>query len=118
MATIANQEISESGIADPTFTACDAGGDDWENSGTNFIAIKNNTEATAITITFTATTTSFDSPTYGPSTKANRTIEVDGQKVAFIGPFEPAAFNDADNLVAITYSAVTNLSIAVFTLGT
>ena len=117
MATITSQEINETGLNNPTFTAASATGDKWENSGTEFIAIKNATGGDPLTITFTATTTSFTSPTYGPSTKSNATIAIAGGNTGFIGPFEAAAFNDEDGFVDITYSDHTTLSIAVFTLS-
>ena len=49
---------------------------------------------------------------YGDLTKANATIEVASEGEAFIGGFAPAAFNDGNGEIAITYSGVTSVTIA------
>ena len=49
---------------------------------------------------------------YGDLTKANAIIAVAASGEAFIGGFAPAAFNDGNGEIAITYSGVTSLTIA------
>ena len=117
MATITSAEITEVGIAAPTFTAADAGGDDWLNSGTEFLLLKNGHASDSTTVSFTAQVTSFESPTYGPATKATRTIVVVAGDTAAIGPFVPSAFNNATGYCQITYSTHTDVSVAIFTLA-
>tara|TARA_R100000781_G_scaffold26759_2_gene19846 strand:- start:4037 stop:4393 length:357 start_codon:yes stop_codon:yes gene_type:complete len=115
MATITSQNIDQTGLNNPTLTAVSGGGDQWLNSGSEFVAIKN-ASGSDLTVTFTAQTTSFDSPTYGPATKSNATITLASGITGYIGPFETGAFNDASGYCQITYSASTSVSIAILTL--
>mgnify|MGYP003151833383 CR=1 FL=1 len=41
MATITSQNIDQTGLNNPTLTAVSGGGDQWLNSGSEFVAIKN-----------------------------------------------------------------------------
>ena len=111
MAELTVQQISEAGGA-ATYVAATAGdGDTADNNGNMFLHIKNGGGG-SITVTITALTTSVDSGLYGDLTKANATVAIAGGTEAFIGGFAPAAFNDGDGEVAITYSGVTSLTIA------
>ena len=49
---------------------------------------------------------------YGDLTKANASIVLGELGEAFIGGFAPAAFNDGNSEIAITYSGVTSVTIA------
>ena len=106
--------ITESGLAALSFTSASGSGDKFQNDGRLFVACKNgNAEGDAITFTFTAQVTSFDSPQYGDATKANATLAVEPGQIGFIGPFAGEAFNDSDNNVNISYSATTSVSVAI-----
>ena len=94
MATITSQNISEVGIAAPVMSAANVGGDQWENSGSE----------------------SFDSPNYGPATKASRTFTITTGNTGVIGPFVPAAFNNATGYCSISYTIVTDVTLAIFTI--
>lgn len=115
MAIISIQSITEEGIPAPTRTTAAGGGDTWENSGSEFVEIQNGGEESVV-VTFTALVTSFDSPTYGPATKTSRTITVAAGLTSLIGPFVASAFNDADGYCSISYSSVTSLTVAIFTI--
>jgi|TARA_R100001594_G_C4028421_1_gene260758 hypothetical protein len=110
MAELTVQQITEAGGA-ATYVAANAGGDTADNNGNLFLHIKNG-GGSEITVTITAQTTSVESGAYGELTKANASVAVAGSGEAFIGGFAPAAFNDGDSEIAITYSAVTSVTIA------
>jgi len=110
MAELTVQQITEAGGA-ATYVSAAGGGDTADNNGNMFLHIKNGSGG-EITVTITAVTTSVDSGMYGDLTKANAIIAIAGGAQAFIGGFAPAAFNDGNGEVAITYSGVTSLTIA------
>ena len=110
MAELTIQQITEAG-GSVTYSAAAGGGDTADNGGSTFLHIKNG-GGSEITATITAQTTSVDSSIYGDLTKANATIEVASEGEAFIGGFAPAAFNDGNGEIAITYSGVTSVTIA------
>jgi len=117
MAIISSQNISEVGIASPTRTSASSEGDTFENSGSEFIQIENAGSGTTV-LSVTTQVTSFNSPTYGPAVKQTRTLSVGAGITAVIGPFSPAAFNDATGYTAISYSVTTSVTVAIFTLST
>ncbi len=110
MAELTVQQISEDGGA-ATYVSAAGGGDTADNNGNMFLHIKNGS-GSEITVTITALTTSVDSGMYGDLTKANASIAIAASGEAFIGGFAPAAFNDGNSEIAITYSGVTSLTIA------
>ncbi len=110
MAELTVQQITEAGGA-ATYVAANGAGDTADNNGNLFLHIKNG-GGSEITVTITAQTTSVDSGAYGELTKANASIAIAGSGEAFIGGFAPAAFNDGDSEIAITYTAVTSVTIA------
>ena len=110
MAELTVQQITEAGGV-ATYVSAAADGDTADNNGNMFLHIKNGSGG-SITVTITAVTTSVDSGMYGDLTKANASIAIAGSAEAFIGGFAPAAFNDGNSEIAITYSGVTSLTIA------
>jgi hypothetical protein len=110
MAELTVQQITETGGA-ATYVSAASGGDTANNNGHLFLHIKNG-GGSEITVTVTAQTTTVDSGAYGDLTKANATIAVAASGEAFIGGFAPAAFNDGNGEIAITYTAVTSVTIA------
>jgi len=110
MAELTVQQVTEAGGA-ATYVSATEGGDTADNNGNMFLHIKNGSGG-EITVTIAALTTSVDSGMYGDLTKANATIAIAGGAEAFIGGFAPAAFNNGNGEIAITYSEVTSLTIA------
>ena len=110
MAELTLQQITETGGA-ASYESATAEGDTADNNGNMFLHIKNGGGG-SITVTITALTTSVDSGMYGDLTKANASIAVASEGEAFIGGFAPAAFNDGNGEIAITYSGVTSVTIA------
>ena len=113
MATLTATKITEVGITDGVLTGCATGGDEFANTGVEFIRVQNYHASQNYTVRVTAQTTSFRHQTYGSLTKSNvdKTIAATGEsgaagaadKSIYIGPFKQNAFNDANNKVQITY---------------
>lgn len=79
-----------------------------------FLVVRNTNAATR-TVTLTAVKTSFAKEGFGTVTRGNIAVTVgatNGEQV--IGPIPPAAFADANGDCAITYDAVTNLTIKAY----
>tara|TARA_Y100001938_G_scaffold148480_1_gene232291 strand:+ start:2572 stop:2958 length:387 start_codon:yes stop_codon:yes gene_type:complete len=109
MATITPRKIVEGGLAE-SLSTCATGGDEFLNSGIEFLHIVNDHASVQYTITVTAQTTSIRHPSYGIVTKANQEINVAAGAEAFMGPFKQGAFNDANNKVQITYKVTSDSS--------
>jgi hypothetical protein len=105
MATLSVQKLSLSGIT-LTFSACDAAGDEFENSGEAFIYVKNSD-----TVDHTVIVNSQQPCSYGFDHDVSVTVPTGGEKL--IGTFPKDRFNDSNGKVQISYDAVTGLTIAV-----
>lgn len=110
MATLTVQQIVEAGL-EATYSSCDVGGDTFANDTTNrtFIHVKNG-DASEHTVTVTPQTTSKDVAGFGTMTKPNISVAITAGEDRFIGPFPVGAFSNAP---AITYDAVTSMTIGV-----
>ena len=115
MATLTPQKIIDLGTVEVA-TAAAADGDEFINSGIEFIHIKNGHASAAYVVTITAQVTNIHHQQFGSVTKSNITKSVAAGQDAYIGPFRPSAFNDENFKVQITYDAVTTLSVAVLYL--
>ena len=102
MATIAARKIVEGGLAGSLSTAA-TGGDEFTNTGIEFVRIRNDHASTAYTVRITAQTTSIKHPTYGTVTKSNTDISVAPSADAYIGPFVQGSWSDTNNKVQISY---------------
>lgn len=110
MGTLTVQSPGESG-ADITFAAADAGGDVAANNEHDVVLLVKNDDASGKTVTITAQKTTTDKRGYGSVTKSNAAHTVAAGAIAVIGPFSNA-FNNSSGQIAITYDAVTSLTIA------
>ncbi len=112
MAVLAVNTVDRSGESiTALLVAAAGGGDSFVNTGVEYIIVKNNTSgggAVTLTITFVIQTT-VDSQVV-----TNRTVTVATQIEKIIGPFPTGIYNDANSRVNLTYSAVTDISLAVF----
>ena len=100
------QTLARAGLS-ATYEACDTNGNYFTNDGMTFIHIKN---ANAGTPTLTIATAN----TVDGLAIADRTVTMfatTGDKM--IGPLPASVYNDANGRVQLTYSAVTDLTIAV-----
>ena len=104
MAALSINKIVEGGLAESLETAT-SGGDEFANSGVEFIHVVNDHASESYTISITAQATSVRHPNQGILTKANQTFAVAAGAEAFAGPFRQSAFNDSSNNVQVTYTA-------------
>ena len=112
MATITAAKIIEAGVTS-SLSTCAAAGDEFSNSGVEFIRISNGHASATYTVTVTAQTTSYINPVYGKLTKSNASIAVSAGASAFLGPFKQKPWNDSDNKVQLTYILGTSGSTAI-----
>lgn len=113
MALLATQNINLNGLA-PAYVAANAGGDTFVNpQGANapFAHIKNGS-ASAITVTVTRQITSANVQGEGSVPLANLSVSIPANSDKMIGPF-PQTFNNASGQVALAYSAVASVTVAV-----
>jgi hypothetical protein len=102
MATLAAQIQTLDGL-DPTLAAADAAGDDFANTGAEYLDV-NNASAGAVTVTCNATRAcnqGFDH---------NAVVSVPAGARRRIGPFSTDRFGQS---VAITYSSATSVTVGV-----
>lgn len=116
MATLTVQNIVESGL-EATFVAAAAGGDVVPNDSSQrtFVWVKNG-GGSDITVTVTSQQTTTRAPGFGQVSKASQVVTVTAGEDRLIGPFPDAAYNNSSGNVALTYSAVTSVTIAALKL--
>lgn len=109
MATLTVQTILAAGLEPAALAAATAGGDQFTNTGREFIEINN-----GHTSPQTVTINSQVNCSYGFD--HNQAVEVTNGERRLIGPFPTSRFNDANNMVQLTYDAVTALTVGVYKL--
>ena len=115
MATFEPRKITETSLMEG-LTDCNTGGDDFYNSGAEFIKLVNDHASAHYDITFTPAVTSIKTILHGTTTKAATVVTVDDGEEAYVGPFKPNAWNDNNNKVAITY-VVSGTTDAISTIS-
>ena len=95
-------KITEDGTVGAVGT-CTPGGDEFTNTGVEFIRITNSHASVGYTITVTAQTANFYLPRYGKLTKSSVSASVANGNTVFLGPFRPSVFNDSSEKVQVTY---------------
>lgn len=103
MAALTTQVVSVAGIV-PTYASAAGGGDTFTNTGNEFLHIKNGS-GSPITVTVACTATK-----YKGATITNQAVSVTNGSELMVKPFAP---DITGVTAAITYSAVTSLTIAV-----
>ena len=116
MATISADQIVEAGFTSTPAT-CTSGGDEFRNSGIEFLKIENNHASQAYNVTVTAQATSVINLDYGELTKSNVVKQVAAGNTAYIGPFKQRAFNDAEENVQITYLTTGGAALSTVSAG-
>ncbi len=102
MSTLRGRKITETGI-DENMSTANTGGDQFSNSGVEFVKIKNSHASDDYKVTFTPATTALKTALHGSSTKSNTVVTVTNGTVAYAGPFKQNVWNNSDNKVSITY---------------
>ena len=112
MATLQAVKITESGTASSMAACSDgSGGDEFVNTGQEFVRIQNTHGSSAYSIKVSVTKSSIIHPLYGVLTKSNIYNSVaspggSGANSVLIGPFPQGAFNNSTNKVTIKYKTL------------
>lgn len=109
MATLTTQEVDADGLT-ASYDAADDGGDEFPNSSTAFVHIKNDG---ASSIDATIVSQYEARPGVGPE---DIVITVAAGEETLAGPFNPRVFDNVDGNVEITYSDVTDVTVAALSL--
>ena len=115
MATLTPQKITDLGTVE-TLSSATSSGDEFVNSGVEFLHVKNGHASASRDVTITAQVTNIHHQSFGSVTKSNVVKAVAAGQDVYIGPFKQGAFNDQNNKVQISYDAVTTLKVAVLYL--
>jgi hypothetical protein len=104
VATLSVQKVVLAGLT-PSYGAAAAGGDEFVNSGREFIHVKNaHTSPQTVTVNSQAACSQgFDH---------DIAVAIPASEERMIGPFPKDRFDDAGGKVQITYSGVTALTVA------
>lgn len=108
MATLSKYIVDIDG-GKPTFVAADVAGDNFVNSGKDFLVVKNG-GASSINVTIDSVALC----SYGFDHNLVVAVAASGEE--WIGPFPKARFNDDTGKVNISYSGVTSVTVAVVEL--
>ena len=102
------QALSRLGL-EPSFAAANADGNSWNNTGREFLHVKNGASDVVVTVQTPRTVD-------GQAVSA-RTVTVPATEERMIGPFPPAIFNQRGALgdvVHVDYDDESNVTVAVF----
>ncbi len=108
MATLTVTAIDRTGIQ-VSLAAADVGGDEFANTGREFLVIDN---ASGVPVTVTAVT----QKTIDGEAVADKSISVDAGQREYFGPFPTGTYNDGNDRVQITYSAVASVTVNPYQL--
>lgn len=113
MAVLAVQAISRAGL-NPALAAASAGGDSFPNTGRVFLRVKNAHATLARTVTVASQLSAGATPQ--GSVKTDLVVSVPALQERWIGPLDPAGFNDSSNRVVATYSTEADLTVGAYAL--
>jgi len=103
MATITAAKITEAGLTS-SLSTCTASGDDFINTGIEFIRIQNTHASATYSIKIEAQTTTYKNAQYGILNRNHiyKTVAA-ATNSAYFGPFKPGSFNNGNEKVKIYY---------------
>ena len=113
MAILGVQQISRAGM-NPALAAAAAGGDAFPNTGRVFLRVKNAHATVARTVTAVSQLPAGAIPQGAVKTDLAVAVPALGER--WIGPFDPASFNDANGRVVVTYDTEADLTVGAFAL--
>ena len=116
MATFQSRKITETGLLE-TLTDCNTGGDEFFNSGIEFVKFVNDHASEDYNITFTPPSTTITTSLHGAVTKSAITITVNNGEEVYAGPFKPNVWNTASNKVAVTYLTTGGAALSTVNSG-
>lgn len=92
-----------------TYTAANGSGDTFVNRGKDFLHVKNGS-GSSVTVTVACA----NPCSFGVTHAAHNLITVVGAGAdRLIGPFDKSQYNDSSNLVTVTYSSATSVTVAL-----
>ena len=103
MGTFQSRKITETSLVE-SLTDCNTGGDDFYNSGIEFIKIVNDHASNHYKITLTPPKTSVSTTIHGSLTKSAVVVTVENGEEAYIGPFKPNMWNNASDKISVAYA--------------
>ena len=107
MAVITPLKITEESlVAVPSTSA--TSGDNFVNTGVEFVRIENTHASVGYTVTVTAQTTTYSFPRHGKLTKTDTVKTVGHGTSILIGPFKTTVWSDANGKVQLTYKVTSN----------
>lgn len=109
MATLTVQQIAVTGLEAAAAASAAVAGDEFVNNGKTFIKVTD-TGTTAPVVTIASRVACSRGSTH------NIAVTVQSGEARYIGPFPMDRFNDSNGKVGITYSAVADVTVEVFTL--
>ena len=116
MATLSAQKITDVGTV-ATMSTATTSGDEFLNTGLEFLFFQNGHGSASYDVTITAQVTNIHHQNFGTVVKENIVKTIASGAEVFIGPFKQAAFNDANHKVQITYNTTpTTLYVAAIYL--
>lgn len=104
MAALTTVALSRAGVPDSGGTAAGAGGDTFVNDGVTMLLVKNGSGA-SINVTFAY------GQTVDGQTVPGKVVAVGAGVTTLIGPFPSNLFTDSNGNVAVSYSAVTSVTV-------
>ena len=116
MANLSVVKVLEAGLTSSLAT-CDTGGDDFRNSGIEFLRIENTHASQAYNITVVAQTTSVKHPLYGTMSRSSVVKSISAGQTVYLGPFKQRAFNDDDQNVQLTYLTTGGAALSTVSSG-
>ena len=116
MALLTNVNTAEAG-ATVTGAAAAGGGDTADNTYGKTLLLVRNGGGSSINVTITAQNTSFSNDKLGTVTKGNTVKAVAAGGMEIFGPFPPNVYNNASGQIAISYSAVTSVTVTAIKLN-
>jgi len=111
MAVLAVQQIVRAGL-NPALAAASAGGDAFPNTGRVFLRVKNANAAAARNVTVASQLPPGALPQ--GAAKTDLAVAVPALSERWIGPLDPAAFNDNNGRVVVTYDTEADLTVGAF----
>tara|TARA_R110001606_G_scaffold382043_1_gene543585 strand:+ start:1206 stop:1550 length:345 start_codon:yes stop_codon:yes gene_type:complete len=110
MAILIAQKITQSGL-NPVYTAALAAGDVLVNTGIQYFHVKNES-GSSVTASVTPVISTVIDPLLGTLVKEIASLTLTAGQAGFLGPFETDAFNSPTGQLTLTYTAVTNITVA------
>lgn len=113
MAVLTVQAIARTGL-DPALAAAAAGGDAFPNTGREFLVVKNANATLSRTVTVASQIPTGAIPQ--GTAKTDLQVQIPALEERWIGPLDPASFNDANGRAVVTYSTEADLTVGAFRL--